>query len=252
MNMQVIAYFLMFLLTVLFLLGILYRIFYAKIRGKCGEIRIARILKHLPDEYTIFNDVYIQERGKSVQIDHIVLSPYGIFVIETKNFSGWVYGGEKSAEWTQNIYGTKFRFQNPLRQNYGHVKALQSLFGYPIQFFIPIVVFVGGASLKGYYPNHIVIYKKQLLKTIGQYQNIVLRDDILYSAINRLSYSSFETTETSSIHIKQVKKDIKEKNAKIRQGICPRCGGSLIYRKGKYGAFYGCSNYPNCHYTLKD
>lgn len=238
-------------LVVVAALLVFFRINYAKIRGKFGEKRISKLLMYLPDEYTIFNDVYIHENSKSVQIDHIVLSPYGIFVIETKNFKGWIYGSENATQWAQNIYGTKFMFHNPLLQNYSHVKALHSLFGYPIQFFIPIVVFVGNAELKGNYPNHNVVYRAQLLSTIEQYKNVVLRDDMLQNAIGRLSYSSFKTKETASLHVKQVRSEVQEKKAKISQGICPRCGSELIYKKGKYGSFYGCSSYPKCRYTLK-
>ncbi|MBF1403357.1 NERD domain-containing protein [Prevotella histicola] len=244
--------FLISLFAVLFLLKYLFHIVYAKIRGKYGEKRIAWLLKRLPDEYTIFNDVYITKGGGSVQIDHVVLSPYGIFVIETKNLSGWIYGGERAVEWTQNLYGRKFKILNPLNQNYSHVKALESLFGFPNQFFIPIVVFSSRASLKGHYPNHIIIYKKNLLKTIRKYHDVVLADEILEGAINKLSYSSFKTRETSSNHIRHVKNTIRIKKSRIRQGRCPDCGGSLVYRNGKYGSFYGCSNYPKCRYTLKN
>ena len=30
---------------------------------------------------------------------------------------------------------------------------------------------------------------------------------------------------------------------------CPRCGGSLLRRRGRHGAFFGCSRYPSCRYT---
>ena len=53
----------------------------------------------------------------------MVLSEYGIFVIETKNYSGWILGGEYSEEWTKNVYGKKYKFRNPLKQNYTHVNS---------------------------------------------------------------------------------------------------------------------------------
>ena len=64
-------------------------------RGLRGERKVFSILKELPDEYYIWNDIVLQRNGYSVQIDHIVISPYGIFVIETKNFKGWIYGQDK-------------------------------------------------------------------------------------------------------------------------------------------------------------
>ena len=252
MNTQTITFFAIAFVTFIGFIIFRLRINFAKFKGQRGEKSVSKTLMQLPDEYIIFNNVYIKENGRYSQIDHIVLSPYGIFVIETKKYNGWIYGGEKAPYWTQNIYGTKYEFYNPLRQNYGHVKQLQSLFGYPVQFFIPIVVFVGNATIKGNYHKHIVIYKEELLSTIRQYKNVIFRNDILKEAVNKLSYSSFKTSETASEHIKQVKNEIKERNTTIQQGICPRCGGVLVYRESKYGRFYGCSNYPKCRYTLNE
>lgn len=55
-----------------------------------------------------------------------VVSPYGVFVIETRNMDGWIFGSEKQPVWTQKFPRKSFRFQNPLRQNYKHVKAIEN------------------------------------------------------------------------------------------------------------------------------
>lgn len=56
-------------------------------KGKRGEMTVFRLLKKLPDEYHLFNDVLLKTKnGRTVQIDHVVVSPYGMFVIETKNY----------------------------------------------------------------------------------------------------------------------------------------------------------------------
>lgn len=237
--------------VILYLVRLIIRYNYAKLKGKRGERQVAKRLMRLPDGYTIFNDVYILENGKSSQIDHVVLSPHGIFVIETKNYRGWIYGNEKDQYWIKNMYGTKYQFYNPLLQNYSHVKALQSLFGFPMQYFISIVVFTDHATLKGNYPHHNVINIRDLNSLIKTYQKVVFREDVLATAINKLTYSSFETSETVSIHQAQVKANIKSQRRDIMEGICPRCGGSLIHKEGKYGSFWGCSNYPKCRYTLR-
>ncbi|WP_350617509.1 nuclease-related domain-containing protein, partial [Pseudomonas sp. HY7a-MNA-CIBAN-0227] len=66
--------------------------------------------------------------GGSTQIDHVIVSIYGIFVIETKNYKGWIFGNEKQRQWTQAFpNGRKYKFQNPLRQNYLHIKTLADL-----------------------------------------------------------------------------------------------------------------------------
>ena len=74
--------------------------------------------------YIRFHDVIIQTENGTTQIDHVLLSKYGIFVIETKNYDGWILGGEKQKNWTQIMFGKKNSFQNPLYQNYKHTKAL--------------------------------------------------------------------------------------------------------------------------------
>ena len=85
-------------------------------KGAYAEDRVARRLSQLPEEYQVFNDVYIRSGGRSVQIDHVVISRYGVFVIETKNYKGWVYGSENAEYWTQNIYGHKYKlYRTPLK-----------------------------------------------------------------------------------------------------------------------------------------
>ncbi len=79
------------------------------------------------EEYRILKDVTLPTEDGTTQIDHIVVSRYGIFVIETKNYKGWIFGSKHQKKWTQSIYGKKHTFQNPLHQNYKHTKTLQKL-----------------------------------------------------------------------------------------------------------------------------
>ena len=92
--------------------------------------------------------------GSTTQIDHIIISSYGIFVIETKNMKGWIYGTEHQKRWTQNIYGKKYSFQNPLLQNYRHIKALEEVLNIKYNLF-SIVVFVGNSQFKTLVPKNI-------------------------------------------------------------------------------------------------
>ena len=53
-------------------------------------------------EYYRLNNITLPlANGGSTQIDHIIVSVHGIFVIETKNYKGWIYGNEKQRQWTQ-------------------------------------------------------------------------------------------------------------------------------------------------------
>jgi len=98
--------------------------------GKSGENFVERKLNELdPEYYKVLYDLMLPSLGSTsaTQIDHVVVSNYGIFCIETKNYSGWIFGGAHQQYWTQVIYKFKKRFFNPLRQNYAHIKALEAI-----------------------------------------------------------------------------------------------------------------------------
>lgn len=95
------------------------------ILGEIGEKQVAMELKRLPSEYITINDVLLSMGNFSSQIDHIVLSPKGIFVIETKNYTGWIFGNKSNREWTKVYYRDKYRFYNPILQNDKHISVLK-------------------------------------------------------------------------------------------------------------------------------
>lgn len=239
----------LYALLLLLIIGaiVFLRLNQANIRGRRGERRVSSRLFSLPSEYHVFNDVHIEVQGRSVQIDHIVASRYGIFVIETKNYTGWIYGNDNSEFWIKNMYGNKYQFRNPLKQNYSHVKSLQALLGVPESKFIPIVVFLNGATLKCDTIG-IVIYSHQLRRTIFDHSIPIFSDAEVEKMITLLSSSRIVEKNRRSNHVHKIKEDINEKQALITSGICPRCKGKLVVRRGKYGEFLGCSNYPQCNF----
>ena len=125
--------------------------------GKMGERRVARKLNWLSNEYITLNDVLLPTRYGTTQIDHIVVSPYGIFIIETKNYKGWIFGYQDSEEWKQSLLGKKRRwgwsseqhkFRNPIRQNLAHFRAVRDILKDVGEFtIIPIVAFSDSADL---------------------------------------------------------------------------------------------------------
>lgn len=95
-------------------------------KGELGEYKIDIQLSQLPKEYKYISDLLVENpkaRSGYSQIDHVVITPYGIFVIETKNYQGTIYGGRKRKTWLVN---GKFKFMNPFMQNYGHIQALKN------------------------------------------------------------------------------------------------------------------------------
>ena len=92
------------LTLVLLLLSLFIKWNEAKIKGRIGEKRVSSVLSTLPEGYYPFDNIHLREGGRSTQIDHVVVSPYGIFVIETKNYKGWIYGRRRAEYWTQYIW----------------------------------------------------------------------------------------------------------------------------------------------------
>ena len=119
-----------FYLIIMILISCLVVLLKPIIKGWFGETAVAVILSRLnPEEYQTINDVIVKTKRGTSQIDHVVISLYGIFVIETKNYKGWITGTDYSEQWTKNMYGKKYKFRNPIIQNYGHVKALEEVLG---------------------------------------------------------------------------------------------------------------------------
>lgn len=105
--------------------------------------------------YTLLNDITLETSRGASRIDHIVVSPYGLFVIENRHYSGWISGSEDEARWTRTFYRWKTRFQNPLRQNQAHITALQELLGLDRSKFHSLVVFSGSACFRTAMPVNV-------------------------------------------------------------------------------------------------
>jgi len=103
-----------------------------RVKGGIGEAMVGKALDRLFDE--LLHDIIVPDgRGGLTQIDHVALTSRGLLVIETKNYKGAIYGTARDAKWTQRLGGRSYRFQNPLRQNYLHISALEALeLGLPV------------------------------------------------------------------------------------------------------------------------
>ena len=224
----------------------------SKIKGYFGEKKVSAKLRGLPqEEYILLNNVMLRSDYGLTQIDHVLVSVYGIFVIETKNYKGWITGGEYSDTWTKNMYGKKYSFRNPIKQNYAHVKALQSLLGISEKaFFIPVVVFSGQSDLKVKTNSH-VIYMRQLKKFVESYVHKCFSEQDIVSIAHTIQNANTDSKDTRKEHLKQIKSKKNERYQAVNNNACPQCGAPLKHRTGKYGSFLGCSNYPRCRYTKK-
>lgn len=219
------------------------------VKGKIGEARVNKILKRLVKRHggQIVYDVTIPgENGKTSQIDHIYVSNYGVYVIETKNYAGRIYGKDGQREWTQVLaYGnTKNKLYNPVMQNQTHIYRLKQAISANVPLF-SVIVFVK-ANLD--YIESDYVYSLYGLKHLLDDEKKRIDDETMNSVFNEIMECKLNPTKTNKEHVQEIKQMQKD----IKNNICPRCGGNLVLRKGKDGSqFYGCENYPKCKFTKK-
>ena len=235
----------------LIILRITYRKLKPAINGFIGEQKIHLILQTLPnDKYTVLNNVMLNSERGTTQIDHIIVSSYGIFVIETKNFKGWIYGNDNSDKWTQVLYKRKYQFPNPLHQNYKHCVALKTLIGNDKIKIISIVAFSSKAKLKIKTFNN-VIYYKHLYRLISRYDDENISTFDCDKIVNAIQQHNITDKTLRKKHIVYIEERVENEREKVKNNICPKCGEQLVLRFSRYGRFIGCSNFPKCKYKTK-
>ena len=215
-------------------------------KGKAGEQRVIKKLSKLVkqfDEAKVFNNAILETPDGSTQIDHLILSTRGIFVIETKNMSGWIFGGDSQKQWTQTIFSKKTKFQNPIHQNYKHVKAVQSLLAADLGIIFNVVVFVGEAEFKTDLPEN-VVKLKGLLPYIRSFKQHLLRPEDVQKYASQVQRAISDNSISEKQHIKNVKNSRKNP-------LCPKCGSPMVLRTALRGDnigthFWGCPNFPSC------
>ncbi len=237
------------IVAIVWLLVFIFTKNYKRIRGKAGEYWVNKELEKLPiSRYMILNNVMLQDLTGTHQIDHIVFSKYGIFVIEMKNFYGLITGNQYSDQWCQYLHGNKFYFNNPIHQNYGHIQALKKILALDEKCFVPIICFSNQAKLK-INSNTPVVQVDTLAGKILSYEDEILSSINLIKIKDTLSNMNITDSKQRNNHVNEIHKKLDEKNNKIDNGICPKCGGHLVERNGKYSKFIGCSNYPKCRFS---
>ena len=196
--------------------------------------------------YQRFHDVIIPSSHGTTQIDHILVSPFGIFVVETKNYKGWIYGSEDQSTWTQVIYKSKHKFQNPLRQTHRHKKVLSKYLGIGESCILPVISFVGDVELKTELPTNVLT--SRVSSYIKQFNEQVFSNDEVERITGLLSNVKSEYNISKSEHIQSLE------DRYSSDTICPKCGSNLVLREVKQGSrrgsqFLGCSSFPRCRFT---
>ena len=213
--------------------SVIVKAFLPQIKGYIGEKRVHKRLLALGEKYHVFHDVYLpKEDGTTTQLDHIVVSEMGIFVIETKNYTGWIFGNEKQRNWTQMIYKNKQSFYNPVLQNRTHVNAVKRFL--QIDHHVhSIIVFSNAATFKFKAPftTASVIQIAQLKKTILNFQDAVFLNEEV-TAFNEQLSNLIATIKENKREIKrQHIKQVKDAQTRPRKKNTPKKDGREILEK---------------------
>jgi restriction system protein len=195
--------------------------------------------------YQRCHNVIVPSVNGTTQIDHILVSTFGIFVVETKNFSGWIFGAENDPQWTQVFPGGhKFRFQNPLHQNYRHTKCLAEYLELDHELFHPVVFFIGDCEIKTALPPKVMT--RGAARYIRSFTRTLLGPGDVQRVVQKIQCA--KGSQNSFLHLRSLTKRHESTT------VCPKCGGALIERTARKGSnagkpFLGCSKYPACRFT---
>ncbi|WP_304511885.1 nuclease-related domain-containing protein [Desulfobacula sp.] len=185
-------------------------------KGWFGEFQINLASRFFLDKnYHVVNNVTFPTKDGSTQVDHIIISPFGVFVVETKNMRGWIFGRERDKYWTQKLHKNHSqKFQNPLHQNYKHTKILTELLGLPETKVKSLIAFVGDFTFKTTMPENVTKGFGYLRYLKGHNQRIlteVENENIIKTiAQNRLSPG----LKTHKAHVKHINRIIARKQTK--------------------------------------
>ncbi len=231
---------------------LLWSVFRAPVKGALGEtaVKAGAVLALPSSVYWRYHDVTLPTAGGTTQIDHVFVSVFGVFVVETKNMNGWIYGRAQNREWTQVFPGgQKYRFQNPIRQNYGHVKAVEDALagmGLPRGMVKSVVVFVGEAELKSEMPENVTV-GFDAARYIRSFQNRILTEGQVAEICAAIESGRMKPSwGTDRQHIRNV-----QQRTGSTQRRCPRCGRKMVLRTARRGPneggqFWGCAGFPKC------
>jgi restriction system protein len=236
-------------------------------KGVIGEYIINLSAKLMLDGsvYHLIKNVTLPTEDGSTQIDHIIVSKFGIFVMETKNYAGWIFGDEAQKMWTQKLHRQSHQFQNPLRQNYKHLRTLEEMLNIGRDKLFSVIVFVGKSKFKTSMPEN-VVQSGHYLRYIKSKKTPILSEDEVKNIVQQITSGRLKPSwKVNRQHVQHVKVIVSTKEAIIANNQatansqessirpCPKCGRKLVHRISRSGDrvgsyFWGCSGYPACRF----
>jgi hypothetical protein len=174
-----------------------------------GEARLTRVVRKnfgFPD-YHLMNHVTLQLDDGTTQVDHILVSRFGVFVIETKDYKGWIFANAKQANWTQVLFRLKFKFQNPIFQNSRHVRAVQGLLDFlPPGAIKSVVVFTGEVEFMTEIPQG-VFYISELMDYLREQTVEVMSLNRVQFCVGRLEMARLAISGNTDVeHVQSLER----------------------------------------------
>jgi hypothetical protein len=204
----------------------------------------------VPRRHRLFDykSVIVADERGTTEIDVIVVGNSGVFVVELKDFNAWIFGSEDDEQWTACYFDkSRHQFQNPLRQNFRHIKALQARLGLRQEVFQSVVAFTGNCELKTPMPSTVVMGSYR--RVVESAEGIKLTDAEVMRVCQVLEVlEAASTNDALDAHVA----DLKVRYSSTT--TCPKCGAALVARRARNAAvdepgFLGCQSYPRCRYT---
>jgi restriction system protein len=163
-----------------------------RFKGTIGEVRVRRILAAMLEKnrYTVLNDLVLPSNGGTVQIDHVVVSKFGIFVIETVFLRGWISGTEFQERWKKHRFKRLTQFPNPMHRNYLNMQALARVLQLPESKFQSVVVFMGHRGFKKSMPFNVMPLEK-MISHIRNRTETILTEDRAGQVLNRIEQARY-------------------------------------------------------------
>jgi hypothetical protein len=160
-----------------------------------------------PPSFYLFNHVTLPLRDGTTQVDHILVSRFGVFVIETKHYSGWIFANPKQARWTQVIYRRKSQFQNPIFQNLLHLRAVRDLLEFlPPEDIKSAVVFTGDAEFKTEVPDGVLDLADFIVYIKGM-QTEVMSQNRMQFCVGRIETARLAVSRQTDIeHVQRLER----------------------------------------------
>ena len=204
--------------------------------GHYGEFLADYALDHgkIPGRGRSFTNLYVPYRGRTSEVDVLFLHETGVYVIESKNYSGWIFGSAEQLQWTQCLNGgKKERFCSPIMQNRSHIKTLTAHLGLSEESFHSLIVFSERCELKSV-PNdtdeYTILRRHHLVREVNRLvaKRPRVFDDATFDVIATKLERLAKTEEKAAEHIEAVKG--------IQDGTaCPYCGGQKAKRERMEG-----------------